>query len=154
MQIHIYYVDLFYRDAVTNNNYLDILLAIVSNGSIAGWLIWSKAQFVWAALVALSQLITAIRPHLPFQKRSRSLESLNIELTELLLYMEDKLYDVSEGKLNSEEIHHLTLEMQRRKQRALTFYLASDPLPENTKRLAIAQQKAKNFFQQKYLGGN
>jgi hypothetical protein len=153
LSIHIEYLECFYVEAVRLDTSIEVLLAVVSNGSIAGWVIWSKAQFVWAAIIAFSHLVTAIRPHLPYQKRVRSIEALNAELRDLLLDTEEKWYGVSEGLLTDTEIHDLTLEIKRRKQRAVNLYLSPLPLPYNRKYFSKAEKYATQQIKQSYLGG-
>lgn len=153
LKVHIEYLECFYLEAVRFDTSVEVFLAFVSNGSIAGWVIWSKAQFIWAAIIALSHLITAVRPQLPYQRRARNLGSLNSELVDLFLYSEEKWYAVSEGQLTDTEIHDLTLEIKRRKQKATNLYLSSSPLPGNKKYLAEAEAKTEKYFKQNYLGG-
>lgn len=152
MKVHVEYLECFYTEAIRLDTSIEILLAVVSNGSIAGWVIWSKAQFIWATIIATSHLVTAIRPHLPYQKRVRSIEALNAELKELLLDTEEKWYEVSEGLLTDVEIHRLTLEIKRRKQRAVNLYLSALPLPHNRKYLSRAGQCAIQHIKQTYPG--
>lgn len=152
LQVHIFYLELFYLEAVRLDTSIEIFLAIVSNGSIAAWVIWSKAQFIWASIIALSQLVNAVKPYLPYQRRIRNLESLKIELTELLLQMEAKWYKVSDNQLTDEEIHSLTINMKQRKYQLTSLYLSTTPLPINRKYLAQAEQKANKYFTSNYLG--
>ncbi|WP_019498733.1 hypothetical protein [Pseudanabaena sp. PCC 6802] len=72
----------------------------------------------------------------------------------MLLYAEEKWYAVSEGLLTDAEIHNLTLELKRRKQKAVNLYLSSSPLPDNKKYLTTAETKTEKYFKQNYLGGN
>ena len=41
---------------------LNVILAIASSGSIASWAIWDEYAIYWGGFIALSQLITAIKP--------------------------------------------------------------------------------------------
>ena len=154
LKAHIYYLESFYLQAVRIETALETFLAVVSNASIAGWVIWSKAQFLWASIIALSHLISAIRPQLPFQKRVRNLEPLINELRDLSLYAEERWYEVSEGLLTNQEINKLTLEIQSRKQKVSNLYLSSIPLPINSKYLSEAGQLTQVYFQKRYPGEN
>ncbi len=135
------------------DTWIQIFLAVVSNGSIAAWVVWSKAQFIWAFIIALSQLVNAIKPYLPYQRRIRNLEPFKLELTNLLLRMEGKWYEIIEGQLNTQEIYTLTIEIKQEKANLESRYLSTTPLPENKKYLDKAQQKANNYFKRNYLGG-
>jgi len=52
----------------TRENAINIFLAIASCGSIAAWAIFKTYQNVWMVIIAGSQVITAIRPHIPYFK--------------------------------------------------------------------------------------
>ncbi len=43
--------------------------------SIAAWEIWQEYQMVWAVIIALSQVITAIKPFLPFRQRLKPIRN-------------------------------------------------------------------------------
>lgn len=69
---------------------LNVILAIASSGSIASWTIWDEYAIYWGGLIALSQLITALKPLFPFQKSVHTLnyrcykqELLFLELIEM-----------------------------------------------------------------------
>jgi hypothetical protein len=47
--------------------------AITSTGSIGAWLIWKRYTFVWAFLIAASQVAEALRGIFPVYKRQRAL---------------------------------------------------------------------------------
>ncbi len=153
LRIDIFYLDCFYLEAVRFDTSIEIFLAIVSNGSIAAWVIWSKAQFIWASIIALSQLVNAIKPYLPYQRRVRNLEPLKIALTELLLQMEEKWYQVSEGQLSDEEIYSLIMELKRQQVKLTNFHLSMTPLPQNQNYFTQAEQKANEYFNLNYIRG-
>ena len=69
---------------------LNVILAIASSGSIASWTIWNEYAMYWGGLIALSQLITKLKPLFPFHKHVHTLnhrcykqELLFIELIEM-----------------------------------------------------------------------
>lgn len=76
---------------------LNVVLAITSSGSIASWAIWKQYAFIWGFLIALSQLITALKPLFPFHKHVHTLnlrcykqELLFLELIEIWSNFNDK----------------------------------------------------------------
>lgn len=68
--------------------------------------------------------------------------------------MEVKYYKVADNQLTDEEIHNLTMEIKQRKNRLISLYLATSPLPLNRKYLTQAEQKADHYFTRNYLGEN
>mgnify|MGYP005605798663 CR=1 FL=1 len=76
---------------------LNVVLAIASSGSIASWTIWDEYAIYWGGLIALSQLITALKPIFPFHKHVHTLnhrcykqEILFLELIEMWQDLNDK----------------------------------------------------------------
>lgn len=81
----------------TYNTTLNVILAIASSGSIASWTIWDDYAIYWGGLIALSQLITALKPLFPFHKHVHTLnhkcykqELLFLELIEIWQNLNDK----------------------------------------------------------------
>jgi len=150
LRVHIYYLHQFHLSDERNQTRLDMFLAIASNGSIATWAVWGKWPMVWATVIGLSQLLNAIRPYLPYQRRIKTLTVLTRELEELALYAEHKWYAVSEGKLTNEQTHEETIELKRRKDKSEGMYLGPSPLPKNDSFLREAESLTKTYFLTKY----
>ncbi|HOT14476.1 MAG TPA: hypothetical protein PK252_06910 [Bacteroidales bacterium] len=45
---------------------VNIFIAFSSSSSVASWIIWNKYQVVWSAIIVISQLLTVIKPYIPF----------------------------------------------------------------------------------------
>ena len=85
------------KELRTYDTSLNVVLAIASSGSIASWTIWDKYAIYWGGLIALSQLITALKPIFPFHKHGHTLnhrcykqEILFLELIEMWQNLNDK----------------------------------------------------------------
>src|SRR5436189_2018493 len=50
---------------------LGILKAVASSVGIAGWAIWTKYAFMWAVIIAASQVADALKEVFPFTKRHK-----------------------------------------------------------------------------------
>lgn len=50
---------------------LNIFLVITTSSSVTAWAIWDHFGMVWGAIIAISQLLTLIKPSFLFQKYSR-----------------------------------------------------------------------------------
>ena len=132
-----------------------MFLAVASNGSIATWAIWDwkkwSLDLVWATIVALSQLVNAIRPYFPYQQRMRGISEMIRELQELALYAENKWYAVSEGQLTKEQIHEEVMDLKQRKIKAEQNHLGSTRLPLKHAFLKDAEGEAQKYFRTYYL---
>ena len=55
---------------------LGIVKALAASSTIAGWSIWKDYALVWGIILALSQLLDAIKEYLPHQKQQRAASDL------------------------------------------------------------------------------
>ena len=85
------------KELRTYDTSLNVVLAIASSGSIASWTIWDEYAIYWGGFIALSQLITALKPIFPFHKHVHTLnhrcykqELLFLELIEMWQNLNDK----------------------------------------------------------------
>jgi hypothetical protein len=51
---------------------LGVLRAIASSGGIAAWALWRQYAFVWATVIAASQVTDALRDVFPFIKKHKA----------------------------------------------------------------------------------
>lgn len=92
----------FYLDEYLNHSYkldntINIITAISSSGSIAGWAIWNDLMIVWSIIIAVSQVINAIKPYLPFSKRLKTITSMNADVSALFNKAEYNWFKVANG---------------------------------------------------------
>lgn len=104
-----FYVDLYVEDSYKWDRHMNILSAIASSTSIAAWAIWQELSFIWSLIIAMSQLLSAVKPFLPFNRRQKTLVPFMEELKFLYNTMEYNWYKVSVGELSEDEINELLL---------------------------------------------
>ncbi len=150
LRIHIYYLEIYQGEDEKKEWWLQVLLAVTSSGSIGGWALWNEFGFIWAFIIAVSQVVNAIRHLLPFQKRIKALSGLTRELEELFLHAEREWYNVGEGRLANEEIHQAQMEIKDRKRQYHDRHMKAMYLPERSKYLEIAEEKARTYFKNFY----
>ena len=129
---------------------INIFLAITSSSSIAAWAIWQKHSMVWAVIIALSQVITAIKPFLPYKQRLKVLNEFNDKLQEISLNCEKNWFNVAEGKLSEEEIHELYIGIKNQSLEAECKCLKNIVLPKNSKILKEAEEEANLYLRKTY----
>lgn len=120
-------------------------VAAISSTSLAVWAVSQSVPWLWALLIAATQVFNSVKHHLPFERRIEEIGRLNGELSNVALYAERKWYAVSEGELTGEEIHSLTFEIRSRKQEAEEEHL-SKPLPDKPELRERAEQEAERYF--------
>lgn len=148
---HVIYLDEYASSSDKWDKTINIFLAVTSSTSIAAWAIWQRHQLVWAVIIALSQVITAIKPFLPYKQRLKAIGELNDKLQEISLECEKRWYSVAEGKLTEEEIHNLFISLRDKALSAERKHLKSVILPKNKKILRNAEREADLFLTNNYL---
>ncbi|WP_263357464.1 hypothetical protein [Acidicapsa ligni] len=126
-----------------------IVRAITSSSSIAGWVIWRQIAFVWALLIAATQVVDALQNVLPFQKRRESLSGWCNEL-DLIFVMSQRDWEATyAGRMTEERIveltHQLRLDMQH-----LEMKFMPQGLPPVQKLVIVAELDMVLFFEARY----
>lgn len=146
---------IFYIDEYINISYkwdrrINVFVAITSSSSIAAWAIWNRYSFLWALLIAISQVIVAIKPHLPFSKRIEILSRVSALLQTLFNKADYQWYKISNGDLSELEINDILFDLKRQYLETVEKELSTISLPEKEALKKIADSKADSFFQNGY----
>lgn len=150
LKVHVFYLETYLEKTIKIDRAINIALAISSNGSIAGWVIWKRFDFVWACFIAGSQFLNAIKSYLPYAKRLQALRGITNDLESLFLSMENHWFNVAEGRLNQEEIHKLHMKMKEQRRQIIQKHLGSMPLPVDEGLLEKAKQVTRVYFSNFY----
>lgn len=149
LKTHIAFIEFQLEKAEGIERAIKMSLAIASSSSIGAWVIWSHLSWVWASIIAFSQVISAVSPYLPYKGRIKSYSSLLHELEELMIQAEFKWYSISEGKLTATEINRARFEIRATKQKSLKKHIQTT-IPTNSamhsKAEASAQSYLSNFY--------
>ena len=133
---------------------INIFLAITSSSSIAAWAIWQQYQIVWAVIIALSQVVTAVKPFLPFKIRLKAIADLNDRIQEISLECEKGWFAVAEGELTEKEIHEDCINLRNDALTAEKKCLKNIVLPKKKKLLERAEQDADLYLTKNYHIGS
>jgi hypothetical protein len=128
------------------DRYLNVFSAIASSASIGGWVVWQDHAIIWAVIIAASQVLTAVKPHLPYRTRLKSLAALCVDLESLSLVAETDWFKVSRGMIDEAEIHALTMALKTKAQRATTKAFGGATLPENSRLLHAADEATRHYM--------
>ena len=150
---HVIYLHLYAVKSQHIENTINITLAIASSSSIAAWAIWKDFQFIWAAIIAISQVISAIKPFLPYKQRKKAVYELSSALQAISLECEKGWHDVSEGILTESEIHNKCFELRDKAMKAEKKCLNSLILPPNDSLLHQSEVEADIYLKNNYNGG-
>jgi hypothetical protein len=104
-----------YRDCATcKNNIINTFLCIASFSGIASWLIWKQISWVWAIIVGVSQVASAIRGLLPYSNQISSISLFIPEIDLLINEVDHDWYSVDRNKLDDDEINNLIFDYKKR----------------------------------------
>jgi hypothetical protein len=146
-----FYLAAYKRGTERFDNWIGIFLAVASSTSIAAWAVWQSYPIVWAGIIALSQVVQAVRPFLPDRKLLQRIHTLQNEVEKLAIQVEFDWHQVANGSLTEEEINDKVriarlafLDVQVR-------CFEESTLPEKEKYTAIAKDKARAYLESNYL---
>jgi hypothetical protein len=146
----LFYISEYYDQCVRLQRIINIFLAVTSSGAIAAWAIWKDLPVLWAGVIAVSQVITAIRPYLPYEKRIEGIYDILIQLTAICNEVEAKWFYVSNGSLTEEEINNLYYGFEKRWSDIEAKGLKGDSIPADDKIALIANEKKEIYFENQF----
>jgi len=119
---------------------------------LPGWVIWKSIGFVWAGIIAGSQLLNAIRPVMPFTKRLKLLQEMHTELVKLSLEVEEQWFGISQGDFTEREIHSKLFTLKGKQEDIANRHLATHVLPKKPKLIARANASLDEYLLKNYVG--
>jgi len=126
-----------------------VIRAVASSGSIAAWVIWKRFAFIWAAIIALSQLADVLKDVFPFYKRRAALSRWVRQLDRMFVFAQRDWEDIAGGRCTEQQIRKLLHQLRSRKQT-----LESKCIPNGLSRkpdiLQIAEAEAIRYFTSRY----
>ena len=128
---------------------INLIIAITSSGSIASWAYWQTHIEIWGAIIALSQVITAIRPLFPYTRYVKELSAKKMKLDLLSLDFQKLLRDFDNNKISRDIISTKYDDLTKELTTTLNF---SDEtiISFNKKSINKANEKMKLFFKTNY----
>lgn len=144
------YLNQYHIRSVAIDRAIKMFLAVASSGSIAAWAVWRQFPYVWAAIIAIAQVVTAVKAYLPYQRRIEGIVGLGSDIAQTLIFAEEHWFDVSEGDLYDDDIHALTMQVRKDRILAQDTHFKENPLPRNEKCVAAATDEADTYFRTFY----
>ena len=150
---HIVYLQKYAAHSEWWDKAINIFLAITSSSSIAAWAIWQEYQLLWAIIIAGSQIVTSIKPFLPYKHRLKAVSTLGEMMQDLCLECEKYWFQVAEGELTEKEIHDINIDLKDKSIAVEKKALKNIVLPTNRKILNKAEKEADKYFKINYSEG-
>ena len=140
------YISEYYNQCVWVQRLINVILAITSSGAVAAWAVWQEFPVVWAGVIAVSQVITAVKPLLPYEKRIATIYDMINQLTGICNEIEAKWYYVANGSLSEEDINDLSYKFEKKWSDVETKNLKGDSIPADGRLAHIANEKKEDYF--------
>jgi hypothetical protein len=127
-----------------------MFLAIVGCGSIAGWMVWTEYSYVWAVIVAISQVVNAVKGFLPYSKRIDGLSKQENELGALFEKMKHDWYKIAKGKYTGSEVNDLIYTSDCEARRIAKDSLTNDYLTPRKRFAKRADEMTESYFKENF----
>lgn len=144
------YINKYYAQCVKVQRGINIILALTSSGAIAAWAIWDKYPLLWSLIIAISQVVVAVKPLLPFEKRIIDINDLNLTLTGLYADIESKWFYIADGYYSEQEINDLYYGFDKKWTDMETKCFKYDSMPLINKLKNVANIEKENYFKNNF----
>ncbi len=128
---------------------LGTLKAIASCGGIAAWVVWKEYAFVWAAIIAASQVADALKDVFPFAKEHKAASIHSMTLDNLFNDVQLEWENIFSGRYTDEEIMKLRHKLGKMQLDALQHNFP-DELADRHTLLIQAKEIAVSYFATTY----
>jgi hypothetical protein len=128
---------------------LGVLKSIASSVSIGAWLIWKEYQFLWAAIIAASQIAEALKEVFPFAKKYKAASELTSAYANFFISARHEWAVIVSGGYSPKQINDRLLELRKS---LLEAEQKSFPegLAKKTDLSRQAEERTKEFFSTNY----
>lgn len=128
---------------------INIFLVIASSSSIAVWAIWKEYPFLWSGIIAGSQVLTVIKPYLPYFKYVKELNSKLPLIENINIEIEQLWYKLQQKKISDDEAAENYFEIKKQITKIINF--ADDTIFTVDKEMENkANERMKNFLKSNY----
>src|SRR6056297_3155403 len=97
-----YYIGFIIDKYQKRSTFINLFLAITSLSSVSAWAIWNVLPWLWAIIIAASNILIAIKPYLKYDKKIKELneklailESIEIEYEKLFFELDYEKVDLA-----------------------------------------------------------
>lgn len=147
---HSRYLQYYHEKSEETERNISICAAITSSASIAGWAMWKDLSWLWATIIASSQVLSAIRVHLPFARRAEVLREATSAFKSLAGRIEGKWFRVQDGQLSEDEISELINQFRQEQLEIENKTFAKVTLKERADLLALAEKQTLQYIELNY----
>jgi hypothetical protein len=92
---------------------IELVKVVASSGGIAAWVVWKDYPLLWSGIIALAQLLDAIKNVFPFAKEHKAASDLTVALELLFIDAQYEWEKIYAGKMGEDDIMAARQKMQK-----------------------------------------
>jgi hypothetical protein len=108
------YLEEYYHWSYRRDLVITVLLAVLSSSAVATWVIWKQYPALWAFIIAACQIITIIKPYLPYGNQIKQLPVSAKEMGLLYVDCEKEWLIINETQPSELNIINMLIDMKKR----------------------------------------
>ncbi len=142
-----FYINLLLEKFQKRERLINIFLVIITSTSISAWAIWrlDYLKWLWATLVAVSQIISLIKPYLNYTKYAKELNEKYFLLQTLNVEYEKLWLSYKFEKITNEQAFEKAFDLKNTLTKGLNFS-EEIIISENKEMVAKAKEKLGNYL--------
>lgn len=146
----VFYLDIYAEKTYKLERNINTICAIASSASIAAWAIWTEWAYFWGFVIAISQVLTAVKEFFPYARQLKMLKQFVEEMKFIYISMEQEWFRVAEGELTEDEINNLLFMYKKKVVELESKYLNENILIENAEYANDADKKCDEYFEKNF----
>lgn len=128
---------------------IGVVKAVASSTSIAAWAVWREHAFVWGAIIAVSQVVDALKDVFPITKRFKAASEHAVALDSLFIDAQMEWESIFSGSYTDAQIN-TRLHKLRKLQHDAEQRSFKEGLPIRADLFKEAQEESAAFFVNTY----
>ena len=146
----VFYLDIYAENTYKKEMFVNVFCAIASSASIAAWAIWTEWAHVWGFIIAISQVLTAVKEIFPYVKQLKMLKHFVGEMKVIYISMEQEWFRVAAGELTEKEINDLLFRYKKKVVDLEIRYLNENVLVEKAEYAKQASKRCDEYFEKNF----
>jgi hypothetical protein len=135
------------------NQIAGITKAVATSGAIGGWLIWQQIPYIWASILALSQLLDVVKSVIPFNKNYQAASSVVASLDTILIDSQLEWEDIFSGRVSDRDIPRRCHKLMRLRTDAERKHFPAGHTPRS-RLFDLAKSEARDYLSGRYGTGD
>ena len=140
------------QTAAATDRKVKAFLAITSTTSLGIWAVFKAYPELWAAIIVLTQIVSATSKYLHFGARLKASAACVHDFREIQNWAEAKWCEIIDGELTDAQINKARTELQGRTARMLKTHFPLDGLPVDENLNTAATDQAGLYLTTHYGG--